>query len=192
MVAVPQMVPRRRLTLEDYEALPGDQDYEVIEGGLYVAPRPRPRHQLVASRIVFLLMAELQQRGLGVVLPDADLAVDDQGTYVSPDVMYFTVERFKGVDPDRMVAVIPDLVVEVLSPLTEDYDRITKRATYAKLGIPHYWLVDADRRRLHELVLQPDGTYAERRIGRRIGVAETFTPALFPQLTVDLSLLLAE
>lgn len=46
MVAVPEVIARRRLTFDDYQALPDDQDYEIVDGALYVAPRARPRHQV--------------------------------------------------------------------------------------------------------------------------------------------------
>lgn len=44
MGMVPAELIGRRLTLADYEALPDDQDYEIIDGVLYVAPRARYDH----------------------------------------------------------------------------------------------------------------------------------------------------
>jgi hypothetical protein len=64
MVAVPEAIMGRKLTLEDYCALPDDQDYETIDGVLHVSPRPRPRHQQIAGELLFLLMLE-QKRGAG-------------------------------------------------------------------------------------------------------------------------------
>ncbi len=37
-----------------------------------------------------------------------------------------------------------ELVVEVLSPTTARADRFTKRRLYQEVGIPAYWIVDAD------------------------------------------------
>ena len=187
MVAVPQEIIGRRLTLEDYLKLPDDQDYEIIEGALYVSPRARARHQHIANRLNNILFNELEDTGRGVVIPDADLIVDDRDTYVSPDLMFFAGDRFAAVNPNEMLRIIPDLVVEVLSPSTGDYDRTTKRDLYERLGVRHYWTVDGDRRALVEHVLQADGTYRER----TVRAPEVFRPELFPDLEINLTQVLA-
>ena len=43
-------------------------------------------------------------------------------------------------------AGIPRLVVEVLSPSTARYDRVTKRRRYQRSVVPNYWIVDCDAR----------------------------------------------
>lgn len=43
------------------------------------------------------------------------------------------------------VRLVLPLVVEILSPSTEDKDRETKRGWYARRGVQEDWLVDLDR-----------------------------------------------
>ncbi|MGH2459188.1 MAG: Uma2 family endonuclease [Chloroflexota bacterium] len=179
---MPEKVMRRRLTFQDYQALPDDQDYEIIDGVLYVAPRARSGHQITANRLAHILTGFTEDRHLGTVVPDTDLIVTDRDIYVSPDIMYFARDRFDVVNRDDWIRIIPDLVVEVLSPSTEDYDRRKKRETYARLRVPHYWMVDHRARRVMECVLRPDGAYQER----TIPAGEPFRPALFPDLEIDL------
>lgn len=183
MVMVPEKVMQRRLTFQDYQMLPDDQDYEIVEGVLYVAPRARSGHQITANRLSVILTAHVEDKGLGTVVPDADLIVTDRDTCVSPDIMFFAGKRFEEVDRDDWIRIIPDLVVEVLSPSTEDYDRRTKRETYARLGVQHYWIVDRRSRTLLECILQSDGSYLERVHHD----AEPVRPTLFPDLAIDLS-----
>lgn len=187
MVMVPEAVVRRRLTLADYKALPNDADYEIIKGVLYVAPRPRPRHQIIAGELFAFLRQHTREQGLGTVVPDADLIIDEQNTYVSPDLMYFTAEQFAQIDPTQMIRVRPDLVVEITSPISGDYDRRTKRQLYGNLGVPHYWIVDPERAALTEFVLRPDGSYEER----TAAATESFEPALFPGLIINLAAIFA-
>jgi Uma2 family endonuclease len=54
------------------------------------------------------------------------------------------------------------LVAELVSPGSRTNDNVTKRATYAEAGIPHYWLLDtrADRHRFEALRLDDGGAYA--------------------------------
>jgi Uma2 family endonuclease len=180
VVAVPES--RRKLTLADYCALPDDQDYEIIDGVLYVSPRARPRHQRIVNRLAHLL-TEQEDLGRGTVVPDADLIVDERHTYVSPDIMFFSGDRFQAVDPDEMIRLIPDLVVEVLSPSTGEYDQTTKRETYARLGVRHYWTFDNARRTMTEHTLQDDGEYR----ARTVRAPEVFRPDLLPDLEINLT-----
>jgi len=182
VVAVPEVVVRRKLTFDDYCALPDDQDYEIIEGVLYVSPRARAAHQRIAGKLTQLLLAQ-EDLGRGVVVPDADLIVDAHRTYVSPDVMFFAGDRFASVNPRDFIRVIPDLVVEVLSPSMRDYDLTKKLDTYARLGVRHYWVADGERRAMLEHVLQEDGTY---RVATT-RVPEAFRPELFEGTEINLA-----
>jgi Uma2 family endonuclease len=179
---VPEVIVQRRLTFDDYQKLPDDQDYEIIEGVLYVSPRARARHQITVSNFAVVLITHARERGLGTVVLDADLIVEPDDTYVSPDLMFFTADRFTHVNPDDWIRVMPDLIVEVLSPGTEHYDRSTKRETYERLGVRNYWIADPRRRSILELVLGSDGRYRER----AIRIPERFRPTLFPDLEIDL------
>lgn len=179
---VPEAITRRRLTLEDYEVLPDDADYEIIEGVLYVSPRARPGHQVVAGRLTTLLSIYLIGAQGGIVIPDGDLIIDAENTYISPDIMYFTAEHYAQINPREFIWVIPDLIVEILSPGTERYDRVTKRNLYARLGVPHYWIADQMNQTSEENVLGPDGHYQSR----IVQAPEIFVPALFPGFQIDL------
>jgi Uma2 family endonuclease len=181
MSMVPEMIVRRRLTLDDYLALPDDQDYEIIDGVLYVAPRPTSHHQLVAARLTTILVVNIEDRGQGTIIPDTDLIVDDQDTYVSPDIMVFRGDRFAHVDRNTFIRIIPDLIVEVLSPSTSRRDQIVKRRTYAALGVQQYWIVNPSDQSIVEHTLQKNGEYLER----RAGVGEQFQSVAIPDLTID-------
>jgi Uma2 family endonuclease len=183
MVMVPEAILQRRLTLDDYLSFPDDQRYEIVEGVLYVAPRARSPHQVAANRFAHALTGHVEDRGLGVVVPDADLIVDREGTYVAPDIMVFLGERAAGIVSPALISTIPDLIVEVLSPSSIDYDQRTKRDTYQRLRVPHYWIADPAGRLVRELVLDADGRYQER----VVQAPETFAPALFPDLRIDLA-----
>jgi Uma2 family endonuclease len=174
---------RRRLTLEDYNALPDDADYEIIDGVLYVAPRARPSHQMVQAELIAELRSHVRPRGLGRVVPDADLVVDEHGTYVSPDIMYFSADKMAQIDPDQQIRVVPDLIVEILSPSTARRDLVTKMNAYARIGVPHYWIVDRGQPGVLECVLGANGKYQER----EVEADQPFRPALFPDLEIDLA-----
>ena len=96
--------------------------------------------------------------------------------------MVFLGGNAAGIVSPNLIRTIPDLIVEVLSPSSVDYDRQTKRATYERLGVPHYWIADLEGRLVRELVLGADGRYQER----VVQAPGAFVPALFPELRIDL------
>jgi Uma2 family endonuclease len=77
-------------------------------------------------------------------LAPADL--DFEGAEVlQPDL--FVVPLVQGREPVQWSEfAVPFLIVEVLSPSTARYDRLTKRAFFQQRRVADYWIVDVDAR----------------------------------------------
>jgi Uma2 family endonuclease len=133
---------RPPMTLEEFLALPEDDSarYELQEGALVVAPRPRPLHQDAMFRLGMqihgCLPADL------TMLLDVDVVVQaaEPATVRSPDVV---VTRARS-DQERLVAADVVLAVEIISCSSRNVDLHLKPFEYAEAGIPHYWVVDLD------------------------------------------------
>lgn len=54
----------------------------------------------------------------------------------------------------------PDLVIEVSSPGTVDYDRHAKQDAYARAGIQEYWIADPATQTVEVLVLEGGKYYS--------------------------------
>jgi Uma2 family endonuclease len=147
----------RPLTADDLEAMPDDgHRYELIDGTLIVTPAPGWGHQEVQLALAELLRRH-RPRGIRVLAAPfaVRLAMD---TEVQPDVL---VARYEDLTPKNLPAP-PLLAVEIRSPSTALIDRNLKRATYARFGIPSYWLVDPDQEQPSLTVLElREGEYAE-------------------------------
>jgi Uma2 family endonuclease len=133
---------RPPMTLEEFFALPGSDSarYELQEGALVVAPRPRPLHQdamfRLGMRIHRFLPSDL------TMLLDVDVVVQtaDPATVRAPDVV---VTRASS-DQERLFAADVVLVVEIISRSSRNVDLHLKPFEYAEAGVPHYWVVDLD------------------------------------------------
>lgn len=130
-------------TAEMVRALPEDGNrYETVHGELLVTPSPRPLHQLVWYRLLRDVGAYLERHpAAGALFGGGDLSWSE-ASLVIPDL--FVVDRTEAESMNWARMRHLHLVVEILSPSTVRNDRFTKRRLYQELGIPLYWLVDAD------------------------------------------------
>jgi Uma2 family endonuclease len=133
---------RPPMTLEEFVALPEDDSarYELQEGVLVVAPRPRPLHQDAMFRLGMQIHRFLPP-DLTMLL-DVDVVVEagEPATVRAPDVV---VTRARS-DQEQLTASDVVLIVEIISPRSRRVDTHLKPFEYSEAGIPHYWLVDID------------------------------------------------
>jgi Uma2 family endonuclease len=131
-------------TYEDITGLSENKVGEIVHGVLHVSPRPAGLHCAVGS----LLGAELIfpfQRGRGG--PGGWLIVDEPELHlgedvVVPDLAGWRRERLPRIPNRPFFTLAPDWVCEILSPRTARFDRVEKRALYAREGTSHLWLLD--------------------------------------------------
>lgn len=150
-------IQRVVLTYQDYEALPADgRRYEIHDGELSVTPAPGTRHQRIVGRLYSLLSAHVETRALGeVLLSPVDCILADT-LVVQPDLVFVDSDR-RALISARGVEGPPTLAVEVLSPSTTLIDRSTKLQLYARHGVPYYWIVDPEARRIEVYRLAEGG-----------------------------------
>jgi len=146
--------PQGSWTYEDYAALPADgRRYEIVNGVLVMAPAPGTGHQSIVVRLSHYLFTHVELAGLGRVFPGpVDVELGPKNVY-QPDFVVLLNAHLERV-AEKKISGAPDLAVEIASPSTAAYDRLTKYQTYAQAGIPEYWIVKPTRRAVEVLVLE--------------------------------------
>jgi Uma2 family endonuclease len=134
---------KRKATYEDLESVPPHRVGEIVEGELYVSPRPASPHARAASRLGMLLGGPFD---LGEGGPGGWLIVDEPELHLGndalvPDIAGWRRERMSEMPHTAAFILAPDWVCEVLSPSTEALDREKKMKAYAREGVSHLWLV---------------------------------------------------
>ena len=133
-------------TAELARALPDDGNrYEVLDGELFVSPAPSYAHQAVLARLYDVIHPYVAQHALGWTRwSPADIELSPRH-WVQPDLFVVpdegTGEPQSWKDVKRLL-----LVVEALSPSTARLDRLEKRPTFQKFGVPEFWIADIDAR----------------------------------------------
>ncbi|MFO0808179.1 MAG: Uma2 family endonuclease [Gemmataceae bacterium] len=84
--------------------------------------------------------------GLRVIHDPSELSNVPDGTYVSFDSLRAGRARYvPNADGFSELNGVPDIVIEVVSPSSEDKDAEWLQKAYWEAGIPEYWLIDARR-----------------------------------------------
>lgn len=142
---------KKPATRADLDGLPESVVGEVIEGVLYTSPRPRAVHANIEGALLEDLRSPFQ-RGRGgpggwwiLVEPGIELPGAPE---IVPDLGGWRRERLPALPEEAPVRVVPDWVCEISSPATRRHDQLVKKPLYARAGVSHLWLVDAEARTL--------------------------------------------
>ena len=143
------------VTYEAYASMPDDgQRYEVVDGRLeLLSPGPSPQHQSISGRLELRLNESCSgeyvifHAPLDLILSETDIR--------QPDILMIHRSRLSIVT-SRGIEGPPDLVAEILSRGSRKRDRMDKPVTYAKYGIPEYWIVDGEAKTLEQYKLSGD------------------------------------
>lgn len=121
--------------------------YETVHGELLVSPAPRWWHQEVVGGLYTALRAYLSRERVGrAVISPADVSFGSADSLVQPDLFVVPMAESWLFDWTKIRHLM--LAVEVLSPSSLRADRLVKRSFYQRQGVPFYWVVDADDRRV--------------------------------------------
>ena len=145
------MQGKRPATYQDVIDAPEHMVAELIDGELFLSPRPKGPHATVES----LLGAELIPRfwhgdggpGGWIIIDEPELRLGER--VLVPDLAGWRAERLPEV-PDYFT-VAPDWVCEIASKSTERLDRKKKLPTYAAAGVNHAWMIHPVLRSLQVL-----------------------------------------
>lgn len=155
-----------KLTYRDYLTWPDDgRRYELYQGELHMVPSPSVTHQRISGNLEALLRQFVLENRLGEVFHAPLDVVFAEDTFVQPDILFVSQER-RGIIGEQNISGAPDLVIEILSPSTEERDRGVKLQLYCRYGVRECWLVDPEERMVEVLALSPEGY---RVLGRSSG-----------------------
>ena len=148
---------KERYSYQDYITWDDDERWEIIDGVAYnMAPAPKLDHQDVTGNFYTFLNVHLKGKRCKPFIAPTDVILSEHDV-VQPDVL--VVCDPKKYENGKNIQGAPNLVIEVLSPSTENKDRTVKKAQCAKFGVAEYLIADIDKQIVEQYVLQPDGNY---------------------------------
>lgn len=174
------------MSREQFLQLPeGPPYYDYVNGEAIEVNRPSMRHQEILLAVASQLRAHTQAQSLGKVAIEVNLELPNQNIY-TPDILFYSLQTAPQIDTSRgYVRGVPDLVVEILSPSTAEYDRVQKMGDYYTAGVRWVWLIDQESLLIEEYQWTSEGYLRRQAVDART----PFRPQLFPELEITLQAL---
>jgi Uma2 family endonuclease len=140
-------LPKPGLTPEEYLEIEraAETKSEYFQGKMFAMAGARQAHNLIVVNTITTLRQQLKGRPCWLYPSDMRVLVSKVGLYTYPDAVAVCGDN-EFLDDRRDTLLNPNLIVEVLSPSTETYDRTRKFEYYRSIeSLREYLMVSSDR-----------------------------------------------
>jgi Uma2 family endonuclease len=149
--------PQQRYTLEEYFALEqaSEARYEYWQGKVFAMSGASPAHGQIQVNLITLLRSQLRGRPCRILPSDIRLKVPSFPPYRYPDLSGLCGEPMFEMIGGLDVLTNPMLIVEILSPTTEAFDRGDKFTHYKSIpSFSEYLLIAQHRPHVAQYIKQ--------------------------------------
>ena len=151
----------RTFTPEEYLTLERAAEFksEFIDGQIYAMSGGSPKHSTISVNVTGQIHGQLKGRLCQAFSNVMKVRTGTQNLFSYPDLTVVCDEpRFH--DSQQDVLLNPTLIVEVLSPSTEAFDRRRKFSQYQEIAsLQTYVLIAQDTPRIEQYVRQEDNSW---------------------------------
>ncbi|MEZ4860524.1 MAG: Uma2 family endonuclease [Caldilineaceae bacterium] len=156
MVAVAELIsPQEYLEVERKSQI----KHEYISGRMIEMAGATRKHNKIVGNVCFVLIGQLRGRSESVYPSDMRVWIPATNSYTYPDVTVAGDETPLDAE-EQDILFNPVIIVEVLSPSTENYDRGEKFQSYRTIEtLQEYIMIAQDEHRLEHYVRQSDGQW---------------------------------
>ena len=183
-----------RFTPQEYLALERKSETrnEYYNGEIFAMAGASREHNLIAGNLFRDIGNELEDRPCETYMNDMRVWIEATGLYTYPDVVVVCGEpRFQDREVDTLLN--PTVIVEVLSPSTEAYDRGDKFRHYRRIdSLREFVLISQDRMMVERYTRQgkdwvlsdmtdPDQVLKLESIGCQIPLGRIYAKIKFPE-----------
>lgn len=158
------MLPQEKFkyTLEEYLKLDheSEEKIEFWDGHIFTLAGASQNHNQIQSNLIFQLRLKLQGRTCRIFPSDMRLKVPDYPPYRYPDLSALCGKaEFEKIGQQELL-INPQLIVEILSESTADFDRGYKFTDYKSIpSFTEYILIAQDRPHVSQFVKQGDNSW---------------------------------
>ncbi|MBZ0289024.1 MAG: Uma2 family endonuclease [Anaerolineae bacterium] len=160
-------LPKTHMTPEEYLTFEraSEEKHEYYAGEIFAMTGASENHNLIAGSTYAALYAQLRKRPCNVYPSDMRVKVHATGLYTYPDITIVCgTPELEDNNIDTLLN--PTVIIEVLSPSTEAYDRGKKFRHYKTIkSLQDYILISQDSMRIEHFALRDnEWVYADAEV----------------------------
>jgi len=172
-----------KLSLQEFLALPESNDhYELVEGTLQPKMSPKYKHANIQGRLYRLVDDWCELYQWGRVCPEWGVVLQRRGEdwVPVPDLTSVSYERLPATwEEDEPCPVVPELVIEIISP-GQTFGDLTQKATdYLQAGVDRVWVIDPKA--------QSVTVFHSDRLPQTVRADGSLSDSLLPELELPIS-----
>ena len=137
---------QKQWTDDELMALPDEGKHELVDGEVVHMSPAGWRHGNVVMRLAGRMEPFARQHRLGELFDGQTGFRLPNGGLRCPDISFVRAERLLKEPPKGFLYVVPDLVVEIVSPTDRAAYVSRKVAEYLSLGVRLLWVIDPETR----------------------------------------------
>ena len=156
--SIPRVLEEEYLQLERAS----ERKHEFRGGEIFVMAGGSLNHSLLAANWIFELGSNLRGRDCRVFTSDLRVRTPLTGSFLYPDISVVCGEPHLYERSDDILTN-PEVIIEILSPATANYDRGRKFELYREIpALAEYILVHVDSPHVEQYTCQPDESWLLR------------------------------
>lgn len=154
-------LPDKRWTPQEYLAFEraSQEKHEYLAGDVVLMTRANRKHNLITANVITILNTQFRGRPCEAYASDMRVRISAVNSYTYPDIAAVCEPpEFEDAEMDTLLN--PAVIIEVLSPSTEKYDRGKKFQDYRTLpSLREYLLVSQNTARVEHYIRQGDNQW---------------------------------
>lgn len=154
-------LPKPRISEQEYIAFERASaiKHEYFDGRIYAMTGASAVHNLIAGNTLAALHGQLRGKPCQIFPSDMRVKVQQTGLYTYPDLVVVCGD-LQFTDDALDTLLNPTVLIEILSPSTERYDRGLKFQHYRTIAtLQHYILIAQDQYHIEHYLRQFDGQW---------------------------------
>jgi Uma2 family endonuclease len=156
--------PKTRLTIEEYIELDknSEERFEYFDGEVFNMSGVHPNHALLESRLITSLNVQTAGRGCFIYPANLRVKVPSMPPYRYPDLSVLCSKPEFEEHSGLLCLTNPVVLIEVLSPSTEAFDRGEKFTHYKSIpSFLEYLLIAQNRKHITHYVKQSERAWLQ-------------------------------
>lgn len=140
-----------------------DAKHQYYNGRIYAMAGASTNHNRINTNLTIQIGNQIRERDCDVLASDMRVKIEATGLFTYPDLVVVCGEA-KWDDDNFDTLLNPSLIIEILSPSTEKFDRKTKFNHYFQLpSLTDYLLVSQDQRLVEHFARHDEKTFIFQR-----------------------------